>query len=111
MLELAAEARRAAAAFLLRETLGSLMKTHSRPREVHLEHGHSRLHLILEAAQAWHDLRRERLAFLLMTVRDGGRWAVAGEVYARVTAGALMTSEKVAASELGIASLKKKEHG
>ena len=38
--------------FLFLEASGSLMKIHSRPREVHLEQGYWRLHLTLDSAQA-----------------------------------------------------------
>jgi hypothetical protein len=38
--------------FLFRETSGSLMNTHSRPREVHLEQGYCRLHFTFDSAQA-----------------------------------------------------------
>lgn len=55
--------------FLFRETSGSLMNTHSRPREVHLEHGYCRLHFTFDSAQAWHDFRRERLALASPHVR------------------------------------------
>lgn len=38
--------------FLFLDASGSLMKTHSRPREEHLEHGNWRLHLTFDSAQA-----------------------------------------------------------
>lgn len=42
---------------LLRDSSGSLRNTHSRPRDVHLAQGYSKLHLILDSAQACESVR------------------------------------------------------
>jgi hypothetical protein len=59
--------RSAAAAFFSRAMRGSLMNSQMRPRAVHLEQGHCKSHLILDAAQDWQDFLRERLALLWIT--------------------------------------------